>query len=90
MDKDKMICIYLLLSLKDKRTYLGSTDNFDRRFKQHQEGRCKSTKNRRPLRLIYSEEFKELVEARQREKYLKSRKGRRELKEIFSKINIGS
>ena len=79
--------VYLLFSLKDKHTYLGSTDNLERRFKEHNNGESKSTKNRRPLKLIYFEEFNTLEEARKREKYLKSRHGRRELKRIFENIN---
>jgi putative endonuclease len=80
--------VYLLLSLKDKRTYLGSTNNLSRRIYEHNSGKSKSTKNRKPLKLIYYEEFKTLSDARRREKYLKTRNGRRELKLIFEKLNI--
>jgi predicted GIY-YIG superfamily endonuclease len=78
--------VYLLLSQKDKRTYLGSTDNLERRITEHDTGKCGSTKNRRPLKLIYTENFETLYGARIREKYLKSRKGRKELKNIFEKL----
>lgn len=79
-----MNSIYILLSDKDKRTYIGSTDNLERRLNEHNSGLCKSTKNRRPLRVIYTEEFRTLVEARNREKYFKSAPGRRKLKKIFN------
>ncbi len=79
--------VYLLLSLKDNRTYLGSTNNLAKRLKEHEYGKCKSTKNRRPLKLIYEEEYDTLKEARKREKYLKTRQGRRELKKIFDNLN---
>jgi putative endonuclease len=78
--------VYLLLSDKDKRTYIGSTDNLERRFAEHNNGKTPSTKNRRPLKLIYKEEFETLPDARAREKYLKTRKGRSELKLIFDKL----
>ncbi|MCX6765918.1 MAG: GIY-YIG nuclease family protein [Candidatus Moranbacteria bacterium] len=81
--------VYLLLSQKDKKSYLGSTDNLEKRLNDHSFGKCKSTKNRRPLKLIYKEELKTLREARIREKYLKSRKGRKELKNIFKNLDIG-
>ena len=81
--------VYLLLSEKDKRTYLGSTDNIERRITEHNQGKTPSTKNRRPLQLIYQEEFDTLIEARNREHYLKTREGRVDLKEIFKQINIG-
>jgi len=79
--------VYLLLSIKDNRTYLGSTDNLIRRLKEHERGECKSTVNRRPLKLIYQEEYDTLGKAREREKYLKTRHGRRELKRIFENLN---
>ena len=78
--------VYLLLSKKDKRTYLGSTVNLKNRIIEHNDGLCFSTKYRRPLELIYSEEFDDIELARQREHYLKSRSGRRELKKIFENL----
>ena len=84
----KKFFVYLLLSIRDSRTYLGSTDSLERRVKEHNQGRSKSTKNRRPLKLIYFEEYDTLEKARAREKYLKTRSGRRELKKIFEKLKI--
>ena len=81
--------VYLLISEKDKKTYLGSTDNIERRLIEHNAGKTLSTRNRRPFKLIYKEELNSLIEARTREKYLKSRKGRRGLKLIFENLNIG-
>ena len=75
--------VYLLISQKDKRSYLGSTNNLQKRLDDHNSGKCNSTRNRRPLKLIYEEKLETLNEARIREKYLKSRKGRKELKSIF-------
>lgn len=79
--------VYLLLSLKDQRSYVGSTPDIIRRLKEHEEGKCKSTKDRRPLKLICQEEYDTLAKARKRERYLKTRNGRRELKKIFDKLN---
>jgi putative endonuclease len=80
--------VYLLLSEKDYKTYIGSTNNLERRFQEHNLGEVSSTKNRRPLKLIYSENFNNLSEARIREKHLKTRKGRKELKIIFEKLDL--
>ena len=85
----KKFFVYLLLSEKDNRTYLGSTDNLDRRIFEHNNGQNKSTRHRRPLKLIYTEEKENILEARQREKFLKTKKGRNKLRDIFKKINIG-
>jgi len=79
-----MFTVYILQSLKDKRTYVGYTDNFERRFKQHNLGQVKSTKFRTPLRLLFKEEFENSTEAKKRELWWKSGAGRRKLKEIFS------
>ena len=78
--------VYILYSLKDHRTYTGSTDNIPRRLKQHQDGLVQSTKNRLPLELLYSEESKSLKDARKREKYLKSASGREKLKSLLKGI----
>ncbi len=43
-----------------------------RRILQHQLGLVKSTKNRRPLKLVYYEAFLDKKDAQDREKYLKS------------------
>ena len=85
----KSFVTYLLFSEKDNKTYLGSTDDIERRVTEHNNGKTSSTKNRRPLKLIYQEEFETLMEARNREKFLKTRIGRKELKNIFEKLDIG-
>lgn len=78
-----MYFIYVLLSLKDQKTYVGYTDDFERRFKQHNSGYVKSTKHRIPFRLLFTEEFETSAEAKKRELYWKSGAGRRKLKEYF-------
>lgn len=75
--------VYILISLKDKKTYTGSTDNLEKRLSEHNSGKVKSTKNKAPLRLIYSESFQTLKEARVREKYFKGCSGRKKLKDIL-------
>ncbi|OGK23455.1 hypothetical protein A3A46_03365 [Candidatus Roizmanbacteria bacterium RIFCSPLOWO2_01_FULL_37_13] len=66
---------YVLLSLKDKNLYIGSTDNLRLRFKQHVNGKTVSLKNRRPLKLIYYEAFLTKKEALLKEKFYKSGRG---------------
>lgn len=74
---------YLLMSLKDKSTYSGSTDNLEKRFIEHVKGKVKSTKNRLPVKLLYFEKYVTLKEARYVEKYYKSCAGRKKLKNIL-------
>ncbi|PIR43868.1 nuclease [candidate division WWE3 bacterium CG10_big_fil_rev_8_21_14_0_10_32_10] len=58
---------YILQSLKDKRTYVGSTIDFERRLKQHNSGEVKSTKHRNPFKVLFTEEFDTTKEAWKRE-----------------------
>jgi len=76
--------LYVLISEKDNRTYVGSTNNFDQRLKQHNSGRVQSTKHRIPFKLLFTEEFATSKEAKKRELYYKSGAGRRKLKEYFA------
>lgn len=78
-----MFYVYVLQSLKDKRTYVGYSNDFERRFKEHNSGQVKSTKSRKPFKLLFNEKFKTEQEAKKRELYWKSGAGRRKLKEYF-------
>lgn len=75
-----MYYVYILFSELDKQLYTGFTPDLKSRYKAHAMGFVKATKHRRPLRLIYYESYKEELDARRREKYLKGGKGRGELK----------
>ncbi len=68
---------YVLLSLKDKMFYTGYTARLEIRIQQHKDGLCYSTKDRRPLVLIYYEACLSRQDALAREKYLKSGMGKR-------------
>lgn len=63
--------VYICRSLKDDRLYVGSTNNFERRLKEHAQGDVPSTKHRQPFELLYYEVYKVEKDARMREKYLK-------------------
>lgn len=78
--------VYVLFSLKDQKTYTGSTDNLERRLYEHETGQCSATKNRRPLQLMYYEEVDSLDEARRREKYFKTASGRKVLRKILENL----
>ncbi|MGB2869784.1 MAG: GIY-YIG nuclease family protein [Bacteroidota bacterium] len=78
-----MYFVYVLRSLKDNKNYTGSTENVAKRLKEHNAGKTESTRRRRPFELVYQEEFNTREEAEAREKYLKSGKGREELKLIL-------
>jgi len=66
-----MFYVYLLQSLKDKKLYIGYTNDLRRRFAEHNKGESKSTRNRRPFRLVYYEAFLSQIDAKNRERKLK-------------------
>ena len=75
--------MYILQSLKDNKTYVGYSDNVNRRLAQHNSGLVKSTKHRLPFKLLLIEEFNVSKDAKKRELWWKSGAGRRKLKEFF-------
>ena len=75
-----MFYVYVLISLKDRKLYIGQTDNLRRRFLEHCNGDVTSTCHRRPLKLIFAEAFLSRKESERREEWLKSGAGRVELK----------
>ncbi len=77
--------IYILRSLKNNRVYTGSTNNLERRLMEHNSGHSKYTSLTRPFELIYKEDFTTRLEARQRELFLKTGKGRDLLKRLLEK-----
>ena len=71
-----MYFVYILRSTLIKRFYIGFTLNIERRIKEHNSGKTRSTKAYRPWELFFKENYNSLAEARNREKYLKSGIGR--------------
>jgi len=75
-----MYYTYILESIRDKKLYIGWTNNLKSRFVEHANGNVLSTKDRRPLNLIYYEACLSKELAIKREKYFKTGFGRRFLK----------
>lgn len=75
-----MYFVYVFISLKDRKLYIGYTSNLDERIVRHHAGNVPATSLRQPLELIYYEAFKSSEEAKRREKYLKGGNGRAQLK----------
>ena len=70
---------YVVRSERDDRLYTGSTGDLRARFRDHNAGRVHSTAYRRPLKLIYYEACLHPADARRRERFLKTGKGKRYL-----------
>ena len=76
--------VYVLLSQKDGLFYTGYTSNLTNRLEEHNSERVPSTKERRPLKLIYWEGCMNQQDATRREKYLKSGNGKIYIKNRLS------
>jgi len=72
--------VYVLRSKKDRKFYTGYTADLVKRMEGHNKGLVESTKNRRPLQLIYYEACAAQQDALHREKYLKTAYGKRYIK----------
>ncbi|MBU4421954.1 GIY-YIG nuclease family protein [Patescibacteria group bacterium] len=81
----KRFYVYTLLSFGDRKFYTGFTTNLKERLQAHARGEVKSTKNRRPVKLIHYEYFVNEQDARAREIFLKSGFGRNQLKQALKR-----
>jgi len=72
-----MYYVYVLKSIKDGRYYIGATANIVDRLRRHNAGETKSTKPYLPYKVIYTESFSNLSNARKRETEIKKHKSRK-------------
>lgn len=81
-----MWIVYIIFNKKIKKTYVGSTDNFARRLKEHNSDKVRSTRCRGSWFPILVEFYPEEIIARKREQFLKTASGRRWMKNNIDKI----
>lgn len=79
-----MFYTYIIRSLKDKKLYIGYTNNLSRRLKEHNSLKNKSTKGRAPFKVVYYEAYSDQEEAERREQNLKLRA--RALRQLLLRI----
>lgn len=77
--------MYVLKSLVDKKLYYGFTKDLRRRLLQHNDGKNRSTKARKPFELRYYEAYFDENDAKHREWSLK--KNGRALAQLKRRIN---
>ena len=63
--------------------YVGYSERYKERLKQHDRGEVQSTKYYRPFKLIFLEVYVNKKDAKRREKYLKTTKGRTTLRTML-------
>ena len=73
-----MFYVYVLLSLRDKTTYIGMTEDLDKRLREHNQGKTKSIKHKIPLEMVYFEAYNDKTKARKREMELKNNSSEKE------------
>ena len=71
-----MFYVYVIQNEKDASFYTGITSDPNRRLAEHNKSDTKTTRSKKPWKLVYSEKVASRTEARAREKYLKSGVGR--------------
>lgn len=83
-----MFIVYVLYSAKYKKIYIGYSSNIEARIQSHNSDKNSGwTKNFRPWSIIHTEEFQSKSDAMNREKQLKSARGRKFIwEELIPKI----
>lgn len=68
--------VYILKSITTGLLYVGISRNLSRRLREHKKGQSIGTRGKGPWELVHQETFSDYKTAREREKFLKSGKGR--------------
>jgi putative endonuclease len=72
----KFYYVYVLRNSSKDFIYIGYSEDLKRRFAAHNNGENKSTKPFIPLELIHYEAYQNMADAKRRELYLKTNRGR--------------
>jgi putative endonuclease len=79
-----MYCVYVIRSQSSRKTYIGHTQNLEKRLREHNDPDCHSSKFTKrfsgPWVLVYSESYNTRSEAFRRERWLKTGVGRQFLR----------
>ena len=81
-----MFHLYILLSEKTGKFYIGSTGNLEDRLSRHTTGRSKATFTGRPWKLIWTEEFETRSAAYKREMEIKAWKSHDRIVPLVKRI----
>ncbi len=76
-------CVYILFSPGFMRTYVGQTEDVDRRVGQHNAGKVRSTKSFRPWTLLHTEFYQTRQQAKDKELWFKTPAGRRRIAQLL-------
>jgi len=79
----KFYYVYVLQSKNQNFIYVGYTTDLQERFLLHNKGQVKSTKKFYPFELIFYEAYCNKKDAKRREKYFKTTKGKTTLRTML-------
>ena len=75
--------VHVLKSKKDEHMYVGCTNNLQKRIAMHNKGNVISTRDRKPVALLFYEAFIDSDDAFSRERWLKTGWGRNRLRTML-------
>ena len=81
-----MFHVYILLSEKTGKFYIGSTGNLEDRLSRHFSGRSKATSSGKPWKLMWTEEFETRSAAYRREMEIKAWKSHDRIVQLVKRI----
>ena len=82
----KFYYVYILKSLVKDFIYVGYTTDLKKRFKEHNSGSEFSTKSYIPFELIHYEAYRNEKDAKRREEYFKTTKGKTTLRTMLKEF----
>lgn len=75
--------LYILQSEVNSRYYIGSTRNIENRLAEHNGGKSKYTSFTKPFKIVFKQEYEDMLSALKAEKWLKKQKSRRLIEKII-------
>ncbi len=85
----KFFYVYVLKSINKEFIYVGITANLKKRFLEHNNKEELSTKHYAPLELIFYEAYRNEKDAKRRENYFKTTKGKATLRQMLKEYLKG-
>lgn len=76
--------VYVLRSLKNGNLYIGYTTDLARRIQEHNTGKSAATRPYAPWEIIFYEAYIDMKDAKRREMYLKTSKGKSTLRMMLT------
>lgn len=86
----KFLYVYVLKSINFDFIYVGFTTDLKKRFPEHNNGEELSTKHYAPFELIHYEAYRNEKDAKRREDYFKTTKGKVTLRQMLKEYFAGN